>query len=235
MTETGILYGVGVGPGDTELLTLKAARLLHEVKVIAYPVAGGGESLARSIVAPLMPEGAVEIPIAFPLGASGPPDAAYDEGAARIRTHLDAVKDVLFLCEGDPFLYGSFMYIHQRLAGHYKTIVVPGVSSLTACAAALGRPLAARRDVLKILPAFLPEAKLRDELKSVEAAAIIKVGRSFIKVRQVLRDLGLEPHAALVENATQASEAIYRLADVPDVHDAYFSTILIYRGSQSWS
>ena len=104
----------------------------------------------------------------------------------------------------------------------------------TACAAALGRPLAARRDVLKVLPAFLSEARLRDELKSIEAAAIIKVGRSFTKVRQVLRDLGLEPHAALVENATQASEAVYRLADVPDTHDAYFSTILVYRGGQSW-
>jgi precorrin-2/cobalt-factor-2 C20-methyltransferase len=234
MTGRGSLYGVGVGPGDTELLTLKAARLLHEVKVIAYPVAEGSESLARSIVAPLIPESAIELPIAFPIRDSGPPAAAYDAGAARIRVHLDAAENVLFLCEGDPFLYGSFMYIHQRLAGDYKTIVVPGVSSLTACAAALGRPLAARLDVLKVLPALLPEARLREELKSAEAAAIIKVGRSFTKVRQVLRDLGLEPHAALVENATQAGETVYRLADVPDAHDEYFSTILVYRGGQSW-
>lgn len=229
------LYGVGVGPGDIELLTLKAARLLQEAKVIAYPMAGDAESLARNIVAPLIPEGIVEVPIAFPLSDNaGPPNAAYDEGAARLRAHLHQGRDVVFLCEGDPFFYGSFMYLHQRLASDYRTVVVPGVSSIMACAAALGRPLAARRDVLKVLPALLPESRLRDELQSAEAAAIIKVGRSFAKVRTVLRELGLEHQAALIENATRGDERIYRLADVPDEHEAYFSTILVYRGGQPW-
>ena len=235
MTAQPTLYGVGVGPGDIELLTLKAVRLLQEAKVIAYPMAGDADSLARSIVAPLIPEGVVEVPIAFPISdGAAPPSSAYDDGAARLRAHLEGGRDVVFLCEGDPFFYGSFMYLHQRLASDYRTVVVPGVSSVMACAAALGRPLAARRDVLKVLPALLPENRLRDELGSAEAAAIIKVGRSFAKVRNILRELGLEHQAALIENATRGDERIYRLADFPDDHVAYFSTILVYRGGQPW-
>ena len=149
MTGYGTLYGVGVGPGDTELLTLKAARLLAEVKIIAYPAANGGESLARRIVAPLIPEMARELQISIPMAQSREAARqAYDRAAEQISSHLLKGEDVLFLCEGDPFFYGSFMFIYERLSRRFSCVVVPGVTSLTACAAALGRPLAARNDVL---------------------------------------------------------------------------------------
>jgi len=235
MSGAGKLYGVGVGPGDIELLTLKAARLLSEVKIIAYPAANGGESLARRIVAPLIPENAREIPIALPMEeARNAARSAYDAAAQSIAGHLRQGSDVLFLCEGDPFFYGSFMFIHERLGSSFETIIVPGVTSLTACASVLGRPLAARNEVLKIVPAPLPEERLRAELQHAEAAAIIKIGRHFDKVRKVLCDLNLAARACIVERATQGDQRITPMNDMAPGDRPYFSTILIYNGSEQW-
>ncbi len=131
MNRAGKLYGVGVGPGDIELLTLKAARLLSEVKIIAYPAANGGESLARRIVAPLLPENAREVPISIPMEETfDAARSAYDAAAQSIADHLRQGRDVLFLCEGDPFPYGSFMFRYERLGSSFETIIVPGVTSL---------------------------------------------------------------------------------------------------------
>ncbi|MGH6873966.1 MAG: precorrin-2 C(20)-methyltransferase [Aestuariivirgaceae bacterium] len=235
MSTPGKLYGVGVGPGDIELLTLKAARLLSEVKIIAYPAANGGESLARRIVAPLIPEGSREISIPIPMEeARDAARSAYDAAAGRIADSLREGSDVLFLCEGDPFFYGSFMFIHERLGSDFETIVVPGVTSLTACASVLGRPLAARNEVLKVVPAPLPESRLRSELQNVEAAAVIKLGRHFDKVRKVLCDLNLAARACIVERATQGDQRITPLNDMPPGARPYFSTILIYNGTEPW-
>jgi precorrin-2/cobalt-factor-2 C20-methyltransferase len=235
MSRAGKLYGVGVGPGDIELLTLKAARLLSEVKIIAYPAANGGESLARRIVAPLIPENAREMPIAIPMEeARDAARSAYDAAAQSIADHLRQGSDVLFLCEGDPFFYGSFMFLHERLGSSFETIIVPGVTSLTACAGVLGRPLAARNEVLKILPAPLPEERLRAELKDAEAAAIIKIGRHFDKVRKVLCDLDLTARACIIERATQGDQCITPMNDMAPGARPYFSTILIYNGSEPW-
>ena len=235
MSRAGKLYGVGVGPGDIELLTLKAARLLSEVKIIAYPAANGGESLARRIVAPLIPENAREMPIAIPMEeAREPARSAYDAAAQSIADHLRQGSDVLFLCEGDPFFYGSFMFLYERLGSSFETIIVPGVTSLTACAGVLGRPLAARNEVLKILPAPLPEQRLRAELQNAEAAAIIKIGRHFDKVRKVLCDLDLTARACIIERATQGDQRITPMNDMAQGARPYFSTILIYNGSEPW-
>jgi precorrin-2/cobalt-factor-2 C20-methyltransferase len=231
----GRLYGVGVGPGDTELLTLKAARLISQAKLVAYPAPNGRESLARKIVAPLLGEATQELAIVIPMDASrDPAREAYDAAAKQLAMHLEQGEDVLFLCEGDPFLYGSFMFIHERLRDAFDCMIVPGVTSLTACAAVLGRPLAARNDVLKIIPAPLPEDRLRDELRNVEAAAIIKIGRHFEKLRRVLEELGLSSRAALVEQATQGAQRVCRLDELSDSRAAYFSTILIYNGCEPW-
>jgi precorrin-2/cobalt-factor-2 C20-methyltransferase len=235
MSSQGKLYGVGVGPGDIELLTLKAARLLHEVKCIAYPSARGGESLARRIVAPLIAQDAHELPISLPMEqAREPARAAYDSAARQIAVRLGEGKDVLFLCEGDPFFYGSFMFIHERLSPRFECTIVPGVTSLTACAAALGRPLAARNEVLKIIPAPLSEERLRHELETAEAAAIIKVGNHFTKVRRVLCDLDLASRAAIIERATQGDQRIVRLDEMLEAERPYFSTILVYNGGEPW-
>ena len=170
MAEAGTLYGIGVGPGDPELMTLKAARLIGQSAVVAYPINAAGESLARSIAETVIRADCRELPIHIPMCTDRQPAATvYDNATLAITDHLEAGDDVAFLCEGDPFFYGSFMYLFARIAERHATVVVPGITSLTACAAALGRPLAARNERLTVLPAPLPEQTLRDELSRVEA------------------------------------------------------------------
>jgi precorrin-2/cobalt-factor-2 C20-methyltransferase len=232
---TGTFYGVGVGPGDPELMTVKAWRMISTAPVIAYLAANGGESTARAIAAPFIPEDAIELAIDMPMRTErAPAMAAYDGGAARITEHLKAGQNVVMLCEGDPFFYGSFMYMHARLADRFETIVVPGVTSLTAAAARVGRPLSARDDVIKVLPATMDPARLADELKAASSIAIIKVGRHFANIRTLIEDAGLAEKAVVVENATRDDEKIARLADVTDAALPYFSTILIYNGAEAW-
>ncbi|MGI9373490.1 MAG: precorrin-2 C(20)-methyltransferase [Hyphomicrobiales bacterium] len=232
---SGTLYGVGVGPGDPDLLTLKAHRLISSCPVIAYPVSGEGDSLALQIAGNAVNKDAEHIAITVPMvTARAPAQAAYDEGAKAIAAHLETERDVVFLCEGDPFFYGSYMYLHTRLSQRFACEIVPGVTSITACAAALGRPLAARNDVLKVVPAPLDEERLRAELEGVDAAAIMKVGRHFEKVRKVLDVLGLVDAAHVVEQVSHEGQKLTPLADVPDGAKPYFSTILIYNGGEAW-
>jgi precorrin-2/cobalt-factor-2 C20-methyltransferase len=232
---TGTLYGLGVGPGDPELITVKALRLLTTAPVIAYPAPETGDSLARAIVAPHLSGGQSEIAIRMPIVAERfPAQDVYDRAAKELGGHLDAGRDVAVLCEGDPFFYGSFMYLFGRMAERYPVQVVPGVSSLTACAAVLGAPLAARNDVLTVVPAPLPEAALRARLADCEAAAVIKVGRHFAKVRQVLQDLGLAERARYVEHATMTSQRILPLEDVAESDAPYFSMILVHARGEAW-
>jgi precorrin-2/cobalt-factor-2 C20-methyltransferase len=231
----GCLYGLGVGPGDPELVTLKAARILQACPVIAYPAPDDGESFARSIVADLMPAGVIEIPMVIPMRTERYPALeVYDAAAGTIGGHLDAGHDVAVLCEGDPFFYGSFMYLFSRLAGHYRIEIVPGVTSLTACAAAFGRPLVGLNDVLSVVPATLSEDQLYDLLQIADAVAIIKVGRHLEKVRRVLDDLGMTAKAAYIERATLATQKAMPLARLDAKEAPYFSMILVYHGGELW-
>ncbi len=233
--SAGTLYGVGVGPGDPELLTLKAHRLISAAKVVAYPVNGDGDGFARRIVADAVPPDAEHLPIHVPMKVERPPaQCAYDAAAQKIGGYLNSGNDVIFLCEGDPFFFGSYMYLHQRLSSQYRCEAVPGITSLAACAAELGRPLAARNEVLKVLPAPLSEEVLSRELKDCESAAIIKVGRHFEKVRKVLRENGLAGSAWIVEAATSPEQKITALEAVNEGEKPYFSTILVYRGGEQW-
>lgn len=227
---TGTLYGIGVGPGDAELITLKGYRLLRAAPVIAYPTLEDGASLAREIAAPHLPGGQTEVAIPIPLSVDlKPAEAAYDAGAQALGGHLAAGRDVAMICEGDPFFYGSFMYLFQRLAGRFAVRVVPGVSSLTACAAQAGWPLASRDDVLSVIPAPLAEADLARRLENCDAAAIVKVGRHFDKVRRVLAAQGLTDRARYVERATMANQRILTLDAVGDGVQPYFSMILVHK------
>lgn len=229
-----VFYGLGVGPGDPELLTLKAWRIISEAPVIAYPKANGGESLARSCAAPFIPEDIIELAIDLPMRSEREPaQAAYDQAALAIAAHLDAGRDVAFLCEGDPFFYGSFRYLFERLGSAHETVIVPGITSLTACAAQARRPLVARNDVLKVLPAPLDEARLKAEIAGADAVAILKVGPHFEKVRRILRELGLEAHAVVVERATLEDERISCLKDIPVGARPYFSMILVHKGDRA--
>ena len=231
---SGVLYGVGVGPGAPDLLTLRAARLIEAARVVAYPTLAGAESFARSIVADLLPEGAREIVMEVPMTtAREPAQAAYDAGAARIAEALAAGEDVVCLCEGDPFFYGSFMYLFARLSGRFRCEVVPGVTSIAACAARAGRPLVARNERLTVLPGPLPEAELRDRIAGAESVAILKVGRHLPKIRAVIDDLGLLEAATYVAHASLPDEVVCPLSEAPEAAP-YFSMILLTKGGDPW-
>lgn len=232
---TGTLYGVGIGPGDPELLTLKALRILRAAPVLAWPAPETGPSLAREIVSPHLPGGQREIAIRMPLlPARFPAEDVYDRAAVEIGAALAAGDDVAVICEGDPFFYGSFMYLYGRLADRFRVEIVPGVSSLTACAAALGAPLAAKNDILTVIPGPLPADVMAGRLAASDAAAIIKVGRHFAKIRGVLDDLGLTANARYIERATMPGQRIVPLADVGEDDAPYFSMILVHRRAEAW-
>ncbi len=232
----GTLYGLGVGPGDPELITLKALRLLRSVPVIAYPAPEHGDSLARSIIAEHLPGGQTEIAIRMPMVVERfPAQEIYDRAAIEIGAHLEAGRDVAVLCEGDPFFYGSFMYLFGRMAERFPVQVVPGVSSLTACAAISGAALAARNDVLTVIPAPLPPERLCELLLNTDAAAIMKLGRHFTKVRDVLNELGFSAHARYVERATMSNQRLLPLDEVDPDTVPYFSMILVHRRGEAWS
>jgi precorrin-2/cobalt-factor-2 C20-methyltransferase len=230
---TGIVYGIGVGPGDPDLLTLKALRLIRACPVLAYPALEQGDSLARAIVAPHLADfQPIEYPIRLPMNPDpAPARLVYDQASFALAEHLALGRDVAILCQGDPFFYGSFMYLFQRLSERHTIEVVPGVSSLTACAAALGTPLAGRDEVLTIIPAPLPEEELAARLQATDAAAIIKLGRHFGKVRRVLDRLGLGESCRYVERATLPEQMIRSLASVDETCVPYFAMILMRRGA----
>ncbi len=231
---SGTLYGIGLGPGDPELMTLKAHRLISGARVIAYPTLAGADSFARSIAASFIPNDAREIVMDVPMSVErAPAQAAYDAGAARIADALEAGEDVVCLCEGDPFFYGSFMYIFARLSARFEAVVVPGVTSVTACAAKAGLPLAARNERLTVLPGPLPEDELRTRIEGAESVAIMKVGRHLRKIRAVIEDLGLAGDAIYVERASLPDEKICPLTQAPE-KAPYFSMILLTKGADPW-
>jgi len=225
---SGTLYGLGVGPGDPDLITLKALRVLERAPVVAYPAPETGESLARAIAAPHIPDGLQEIVIRTPMvPGKFPAHDVYDKYAAEIDTHLNAGRDVAVLCEGDPFLYGSFMYLFARLSEDHTIEVIPGVSSLGACAAAAGVPLVSRNQILTVLPGPLPEDELEARIKASPAVAVMKVGRHLDKVRRVLDRLGLADNAHYVEHASMAEQRVMPLKDLNGDGAPYFSMVLI--------
>lgn len=231
----GTLYGVGVGPGDPELITLKAHRILQSAPVIAWPAPLEGESMARRIAAPHLPEGRIEFPIRMPISTDRfPVEGVYDKAAVALGEHLSAGRDVAVLCEGDPFVYGSFMYLFSRMADRFPIQVVPGISSLTAGAAALGTPLAAQNDVLSVIPAPLPEETLESRLAATDAAVVIKIGRHLGKLRRVLDRLGLSGQARYVEYATMKEQTVRPFSEVSGEKAPYFSLVVVHRRGEAW-
>ncbi|MEO3810648.1 precorrin-3B C(17)-methyltransferase [Sphaerisporangium sp. B11E5] len=233
---TGRLYGVGLGPGDPELVTVKAARLIGEADVIAYHAARHGRSIARSIALPYMRDGQVEELLLYPLttettdhpgGYRGALDDFYAECATRLAAHLDAGRTVVVLSEGDPLFYGSYMHMHKRLAHRYPTEVVPGVTSVSAASAVLGRPLVEHEETLTVLPGTLPADVLTEKLRTTDSAAVLKLGRTFEKVRDALAEAGRLDDAWYVERATTPAERLAPLKDVDPAGVPYFSLALL--------
>lgn len=236
MAGRGRLFGLGVGPGDPELITVKALRLLRAAPVVAYLVAKGKKGNAFGIIEGHLRDDHVLLPLVFPVTTESLPPprsyereiaAFYDEAAKEVATHLDAGRDVAVICEGDPFFYGSFMYLHDRLAERYDTEVVPGVCSIVAGAAVLGTPLVYRNQSLLVLSGVLPEPELEMRLAQADAAAVMKLGANFEKVRRVVMKLGLAERALYIERATMANERTLPLAAVDPSSVPYFAMILV--------
>lgn len=234
MSRAGVLYGVGLGPGDPGLITRRAAALIEATEVIAYPALAGGESFARAIAADLIAATAHEIRIDVPMTRDrAPAQAAYDLGAAEIAEALEAGRDVVALCEGDPLFYGSFMYLQARLAGRFRVEVVPGVTSVTACAALAGLPLAARDGVVTVLPATLPDSVLRDRMVGAGTVVLMKIGRHLGRVRALLVAEGLAAKAVYVARAGLPDAVCLPLEAAPATAP-YFSMILVSKESDPW-
>jgi precorrin-2 C20-methyltransferase/precorrin-3B C17-methyltransferase len=234
-TSIGKLFGVGVGPGDPELLTIKARRVIEAAGVVAYPNARHGRSVARRIASAYLRAGVIEVALTYPVTTEvsdhpGGYEAAlvefYDAAAAQLTEHLDAGRDVAVLCEGDPFFYGSYMYLHDRLATRYETEVVPGVTSFSAAAAAAGTPLVKRDDVLTVLPGTLPPDVLAARLRTTDAAVVIKLGRTFEGVRHAAEQAEVAGRAVYVERASCAEERVSALRDV-EGKVPYMSLVLV--------
>ncbi len=234
--DPGRLFGLGVGPGDPELVTLKALRLLRASPVVAYLVAKGKKGNAFSIIETYLRTDQTILPLVFPITTERlPPPLCYeaviaefyDASAATLARQLDRGLDVAVICEGDPFFYGSFMYLHDRLAARYATEVVPGVCSIVAAASALATPLVYRNQSLAVLSAVLSEAELTCRLAAADAAAIIKLGGNFAKVRRVVAALGCGDRAVYIERATMPGQQSRPLAEIDPATVPYFSMVLI--------
>jgi precorrin-2 C20-methyltransferase / precorrin-3B C17-methyltransferase len=232
---TGKLFGVGVGPGDPELMTVKACQVIAAADVIAYPNARHGRSVARRIAAQHLRAEQIELPLEFPVTTEmtdhpGGYEAAlgefYDEAAAALAAHLDAGRDVAVLCEGDPFFYGSYMYLHDRLAARYETTVIPGVTGFSAAAASAGTPLVKRDDVFVALPGTLGAETLAEHLRAADAAVVMKLGRTFANVRRAIEAAGAGERGIYVERASSAEERIAPLREVQD-KVPYMSLVLV--------
>jgi len=231
---SGILYGLGLGPGDPELVTVKAARILRSATVIAYPVLENRDSFARMIAAEYIPDGIEEIPIIIPMTIERlPAQKAYDKATKKIAKVLCNGLDVVCLCEGDPFIYGSFMYLFARLSKLFKVDIIPGVTSLTACAAVAKKPLLARNEHLTIIPGPLSSLELRKRILEAETVVIMKVGRHLKRISTVLKELELEKKAIYVEHATLENEYVCRVSEAPD-QAPYFSMIIVTKGNDPW-
>ncbi len=232
----GTFHGVGLGPGDPELVTVKAVRLIEDCGALAYFAKAGRRGNARTIVDRWVPVGKPEMPLHYPMttethfgeeayiSALG---AFYEESVARIAEVLDEGRDVVLACEGDPMFYGSFMHLYIRLRDRYPTKITPGVTGMAGCWGAAGLPMTWGDDVLTVLPGTLDEDALTEKLRHTDAAVIMKLGSNFAKVRRAVEAAGLLERATYVERGTMAGERVVRLADETECAAPYFSLILV--------
>ncbi len=233
---TGTLYGVGLGPGDPDLLTVKATRVLERTDVVAYFAKAGRCGYARGIASRWLKAGCTEIPLYYPVTTELPFDHPsyveqlrdfYAHAADRLALHLDAGRDVALICEGDPFFYGSFMHLYMRLKPRFACHVVPGITGMSGCWTAAGAPMTWGDDTLTVMPGTLPAEALRARLASADAAVVMKLGNNLAKVRLALAEAGLADRALYVERGTMEAELVMPLAVKEDDDAPYFSVVLV--------
>ncbi|MBX5219385.1 precorrin-2 C(20)-methyltransferase [Rhizobium sp. NLR8a] len=230
------LFGVGTGPGDPELLTLKAVRAIERADVIAYFAKQGRGGNGKAIVEPLLKPWVTLLPLYYPVTTEIDKGDEryqslitefYDRSARDIAGHLEAGRTVAVLSEGDPLFYGSYMHLHVRLSKHYPTEVIPGISAMSGCWSLAGMAIVQGDDVLSVLPGTMAEAELTRRLADTQAAVIMKVGRNLPKIRRALSAAGRLADALYVERGTMSNAAMEKLADRNDGDAPYFSLVLV--------
>ena len=226
-TSLGKLYGIGPGPGDPELLTLKAYRILRSVPIVVYPMSSDGRCISRSIVAEYLQPHQIEMPMVLPFKPGESSQPGYQLMADKMAIHLAQGQDIAVLCEGDPFFFGTFMYLYNRLNDRFPTEIIPGVSSVMACADMLGAPLTYRNDIFVALSGTLDMEILRSRLLMADAAVLMKLGRNFVKVYDVLESLNLLDRALYIERATMKEQRIIPIREVDSTQVPYFAMIVI--------
>ena len=232
----GRLTGVGTGPGDPELLTLKAVRAITQADVVAFFCKKGSTGNGRAIVEAHLRPGTLELPLVYPVTTEtnkdgdayrGPIADFFDRSAEEIAAYLDAGKNVAVLSEGDPLFYGSYMHLHVRLASRYQAEVVAGVTAMSGCWSMTGLPLVQGDDILSVLPGTLPEETLAERLAGTDGAVIMKVGRNLPKIRRALASVGKLSSALYVERGTMANGVAQRLEERDESPAPYFSIVLV--------
>jgi precorrin-2/cobalt-factor-2 C20-methyltransferase len=233
---SGRLYGVGLGPGDPGLVTVKAAKIISSVPVVAYFAKKGAKGRASVILDRYIASQAVQMALCYPLTTethfcnpayAQEMRAFYKEAEQAISDHLTAGRDVAFVCEGDPLFYGSFMHLHIRLKDRFEIEIVPGISGISGCWSAARLPMAWGDDVLSVIPGTLPQEALIRKLRAADAAVIIKIGANLAKIRAAIAEAGRLQDAIYVAHGTSEAQIILPLADKPDDGAPYFSSVLI--------
>jgi precorrin-2 C20-methyltransferase/precorrin-3B C17-methyltransferase len=237
----GTLLGVGLGPGDPELVTVKAARVIGEADVVAYHSARHGRSIARRIAEPYLRPGQIEEHLVYPVttettdhpgGYAGAMEDFYRDAAERIAAHLDAGRDVALLAEGDPLFYSSYMHMHSRLTERFNAVIIPGVTSVSAASAAIATPLVTGDEVLSILPGTMPVRELARRLADADAAVVMKLGRTYPQVREALSMSGRLDEAFYVERASTDAQRVLAAGEVDADGVPYFSLAIIPGGRE---
>ena len=241
-TTAGVLYGVGLGPGDPELVTVKAARLIGAADVVAYHSARHGRSIARAIAEPYLRGDQIEEQLVYPVttepaqhpgGYEAAIEEFYERAAARLMAHLAEGRDVVLLAEGDPLFYSSYMHMHKRISSRFRTEIVPGITSVSAASAALAAPLVEGDDVLTVLPGTLGRDELARRLSGTGAAAIMKISRSYGDVREALKESGRLSQAYYVERASGGAEQLIEPAGDVDPSAVPYMSIIIVPGAEA--
>ncbi|MCV7215169.1 precorrin-2 C(20)-methyltransferase [Mycobacterium crocinum] len=239
---TGVLYGVGLGPGDPELVTVKAARIIGAADVVAYHSARHGRSIARRIAEPYLRDGQIEEHLVYPVttettghpgGYAGAMEDFYREAAERIAAHLAAGRDVALLAEGDPLFYSSYMHMHTRLTERFSAVIIPGVTSVSAASAAISTPLVTGDEVLSVLPGTMPVRELARRLADADAAVVMKLGRTYPQVREALSMAGRLGEAFYVERASTDAQRVLPAGEVDDESVPYFSLAILPGGERA--
>ena len=234
---TGTIYGLGLGPGDPDLMTVKAARLLAQAKHVAFFRKAGRAGRARTLVDGLLPanvqEFAMEYPVTTEIPLSDPEynrqlAAFYEDCAAHLRELAQGGSDVVVLCEGDPFFYGSFMHLYTRLKDNFSVEVVPGITGMSAAWTATGAPITWGDDVLSVLMGTLDEATLTARARDADALVVMKIGQHLPRLRRALKAAGKYDRAYIVQYAAMKGQTVQRLCDMLDETTPYFSIVIVH-------